>query len=524
MLYSGAVSAEVITSLSADPNPFSPNGDGILDRTTISCLIASPVDSLRVSVRDASLAQVWWVWTDSLEAGLHSWVWAGTTSTGLTFSDAVHSLSAVAYVGGAVADSAARRVATDRIAPSIRDFQQVFPSFAPDGLLWSVTKLEFWIEAGGPASDTTLVRILDAQGSPVVFLGGFGGAVADTSFSWSGLDEDSALVEEGAYFFEVASADEAGNGDVESGVVYLDLAAPTVAAVDDTVVITDADTLLLTAFPDTLAGWAVDPSGVAEVQVRWEGGAWESLADLVPVTEDSLLWTAPFGEAADVDGWYDLSVKAVDIFGHASDPVDVVIGKASLEPVLVGSEITSGDGVFANGDTIVILTAWDRDGYTVTANFISIDSKYKKNAEDVTPLGDGTYEISYTVSGSNIRQNEDSLAIPITATYVWRTATDTVWVELRNEGPPQEEAGTLTLDQNVFAPNLGEVLTIRFPEGGPGARVEIYTLMGERVWSERVDGLTSVLWAGANSEGDEVASGVYLVRLGGHVRKVGVVK
>jgi hypothetical protein len=48
--------------------------------------------------------------------------------------------------------------------------------------------------------------------------------------------------------------------------------------------------------------------------------------------------------------------------------------------------------------------------------------------------------------------------------------------------------------------------------------------MGERVWSRDVGGLTSAVWDGRNSDGELVASGVYLVRLAGTVRKVGVVK
>jgi flagellar hook assembly protein FlgD len=508
------VPGQVITGLSAIPNPLSPNGDGMLDQTTIRLELGAPVDSLLLSVENDGHTDVWTLTSTSLAAGDFSWVWAGTTSAGGVFSDGVHQLRARAFLGGAVADSALRLLSTDISAPRVVDFQQIRSSFAPDAEFWNVTGLRFGIETEGPASDTTLVSILRPQGSHVASLGGFGGEIPETTFYWDGTDTSGALVEEGTYLLEVTSADEAGNRDSEVGSVYLDLAAPSLSA--------GADTVLSAAFPETLSGWATDVSGVAEILAR-EGseGEWEALAS---VGGDSVVWEYVFGESADEDGWYEAQLIARDVFGHEADPVTVILAQASYSPVHVSSSITSQDTIFANGDEVRILSRWDRAGYTVQASFDEMDSQFSPGGVAVSDNEDSTYTISYFVSVANTRENAVGLAVWITATHVFRADSAVVWVELRNEAVEPPPPGGLTLDQNLFNPDAGEVLTIGIPQAYGGSRIEIYTLMGERVWSQGVNGMTSVVWNGRNSEGEMVASGVYLVRLGANVRKIGVVK
>jgi len=505
--------ANVITNLSAIPNPFSPNGDGMLDAATIYGQVAVPVDSLRLAVRNDSGTETWSLSVESLGAGSYEWEWDGRTSGGETFSDGVHRLTAVAYVGGSVADSVDRLVSTDLFAPRIVDFHQIRSSFAPDADLWNLAGLRFGIETGGPASDTTRVRILDVSGSPVLNVGGFGGAAGETTFYWDGRDEAALLVVEGSYAFEVRAADEAGNEDVQAGLVYVDLGAPLVGA--------DADTVFAHAFPETLSGWAEDPSGVEAVFLRSSPGDWEEL----DVTGgESVVWSHVVGDSSDADGWYEVFVKARDVFGHETDSVRVVVGKAGSGPIHVDSRIADGDTVFADGDLVEIESEWDRSGYEIEASFVQLDSNFQEGWETVEDEGDGSYRISYPVSTANARENAVGLPIRIRATHVFRADSAFVWVELRNESAEPESVDRLTLDRNIFNPDLEEDVTIAFPSAEAGATLEIYTVLGERVWWDRVAGLTSVVWNGRNSEGDLVASGVYLVRLGESVRKVGVVK
>jgi flagellar hook assembly protein FlgD len=508
-----AAAADVITSLSAIPNPFSPNGDGMLDQTTIHSALATGVDSLRLTVRSEAGTQTWTLGLGLLAAGSHSWVWDGKTSAGETFADGIHRLIAVAYSGGAVADSVTRLVSTDVSVPRIVNFQAIRSSFAPDAQLWNVTGVRFGVETGGPAADTTRVRVLNSSGSSVVTLGGFRGARQETTFYWDGKNASGAVSAEGTYSFEVRAADEAENTHVQAGLVYLDRGAPSVKA--------DPDTLRTTAFPDTLRGQATDPSGVESVFARKNPGAWGALS---AAPGDTVRWEYVFDDTSDADGWYTVFVRARDIFGHQSDSLRVVIGKAGSAPVHVQSRITSPDTIFANGDTVRIETEWDRAGYRVRANFLEVDSKYTTGKETVVDEGDGRYWISYKVNTANTHADGLGLPIRITATHIYRVDTAFVWVELRNASVQPPPTDRLSLDRNLFNPEGGEDLTISFPSTAPGDRIEIYTLMGERVWSRGVGGLTFVVWDGRNSEGDVVASGVYLVRLGEDVRKIGVVK
>jgi flagellar hook assembly protein FlgD len=505
--------AQGITRLSAIPTPFSPQGDGVLDRTTFYVEVDGAVDSLVLEVWSGTGTGVWRMASGALAAGEYAWVWEGRTSGGATFPDGVHRLKARAYVGGAPADSAERLVSTDVTPPRVVNVEQIRSAFAPDASVWNVTGLRFGVETGGPAADTTCVRILNASGSPLLTLGGFSGTNPETTFYWNGRNSGGSTLAEGSYLMETRAADEAGNDDVEVATVYLDLGAPVVTAAEDTTFSTD--------FPVTLSGWARDASGVGQVFVRFPTGPWE---DLGIAGQDSVEWTGGFGEAGDADGWYRVWVKARDIFGHESDSLKVVVGKASHAPVHLHSEFTGADSLFADGDMIEILTSWDGAGYTLRADFSAIDSKYVKGAEAAVDNGDSTYTLRYQIHADNSRSNASGLRIPIRATNVYWTDSTFVRAELWNAPVEEPEPSSFTLDQNLFDPEGGETLTIEFPETRPGSSVEIFTVVGERVWSKPTAGLTSVVWDGRNADGELVASGVYLVRLRDEVRKVGVVK
>ncbi len=513
LLLPGAAAAGVVTSLSAIPSPFSPDGDGILDRTTIYAQINVSVDSLRLAVGSDSGTESWSMTLGALTAGSYGWTWDGRTSGGEVFSDGVHRLTVVAYIGGAAADSVDRRISTDVFAPRIVDFEQIRSSFAPDADLWNLTGLRFGIETGGPAADTTRVRILNAAGTLVRTLGGFGGALEDTLFHWNGRNASDVLATEGSYFFEVRASDEAGNEDVQVGQVFLDKGAPSIGVLSDTV--------FAVAFPETVRGWAFDPSGVAAVSFREVGGAWVETATS---GGDSVAWEYALGDTSDPDGWYAVYGRARDVFGHAADSVRVTVGKAARGPIHVGSDVSGGDTVLADGDEVVIESRWDRPGYTLAASFLEVDSKYTTGMEQVTDNGDGTYQITYTISATNTRQNAVGLPIRIKASHVYYVDSAFVYVELRNDAPSVPPVEVLTLDRNLFNPDRDEQLVLSFPSAAARTFLDIYTVMGERVWSRDVGGQTSAVWDGHNSEGDIVASGVYLVRLGGTVRKVGVIK
>ncbi len=98
--------------------------------------------------------------------------------------------------------------------------------------------------------------------------------------------------------------------------------------------------------------------------------------------------------------------------------------------------------------------------------------------------------------------------------------------------PPKEEA--LFISRNIFNPNAGETLEIRWAALGPGkVSLVIYNTAGELVRSlleKHIPGKgvsETTTWDGRNEKGDLVASGVYIVYLKGrrsHLGKVAVVK
>lgn len=70
-----------------------------------------------------------------------------------------------------------------------------------------------------------------------------------------------------------------------------------------------------------------------------------------------------------------------------------------------GGNVLSADAAFANGSTVELETVWDAPGYSVSADFSSMDSTYKSGAESVESPGQDddsyVYVISYELSSAN---------------------------------------------------------------------------------------------------------------------------
>ena len=62
---------------------------------------------------------------------------------------------------------------------------------------------------------------------------------------------------------------------------------------------------------------------------------------------------------------------------------------------------------YAKGDTIVLELDAGADGMTVAAHFGTVDFEYTSGDEQVTPLGGGRYEISYTIDSNNDKRIGD---------------------------------------------------------------------------------------------------------------------
>ncbi|MCD6575231.1 hypothetical protein J7K97_06100, partial [Candidatus Aerophobetes bacterium] len=78
------------------------------------------------------------------------------------------------------------------------------------------------------------------------------------------------------------------------------------------------------------------------------------------------------------------------------------------------SSTISDKNICRNTDEITLTCFLDASGYTVTADFSSIDSTYTSGEESVQDKGDGSYVITYTIGEQNTRV-DGVYSIPVTA-------------------------------------------------------------------------------------------------------------
>ena len=133
-----------------------------------------------------------------------------------------------------------------------------------------------------------------------------------------------------------------------------------------------------------------------------------------------------------------------------------------------------------------------------------------------TPTCSGTHTVTATITQTG--------TVPPSVTI---TATVT-----HTSAPPEEE--DLFINRNIFNPDAGGTVEIRWSDLGPGkVSLVIYNTAGELVKRLRGGGIhaagvsETATWDGRNEKGDLVASGVYIVYLEGRrsfLGKVAVVK
>jgi hypothetical protein len=81
---------------------------------------------------------------------------------------------------------------------------------------------------------------------------------------------------------------------------------------------------------------------------------------------------------------------------------------------------------------------------------------------------------------------------------------------------------------NPFYPYKGVKKDITFDTLPAGARIRAYTFLGELIWDATTDASGKAGWDGRNKSGQQVASGVYIVRISKKkaeiIRKVSIIK
>ncbi len=525
--------ADVITNVGAIPNPFSPNGDGALEETSVYYTL-SQGGTVVVTVLDSESQFVRELSRENEGPGGYSHVWNGRLEgavepepNGLYYFE-IHAMIEDEVV--------LAPVVLDTIAPVFRSFTAAPSRFSPDGDGVSDSLfVSFGIESVD-ATDQVAVAILDTDGGLVAAL--LSGAGIDTAgVFWDGTPDARDAAPDTFYLASIVARDAALNERRGSVLVDLDTEAP---AFDAHYTVVNEETLDVVAFEsdgDTLRGWAYDRAGVDSMEISLDDTTWVGLVLTGDPGPAKVEWK---GEVECVECAVDVPYETVTVHvraydgtptadghGHtATSSFDVVFDPEG--PVWVSSEVTDDDNRYSNGETITISSDWGIAGYDVTADFGLVDSEYEAGSEQVADEADGTYTITYTISDENTTLTTALVRVPVTASEVLHAVTDTEEGVLVEVVEPAVEPSRIAVDRNSFDPAIGEDVTIDLGSASADATVDVYNMVGTLVRTLDAEGGTSVTWAGDNEDGEIVASGVYFLRIQTDdedlVRKVAVVK
>ncbi len=195
----------------ADGAAFSPNGDGVKDKLSFTAEATAPAKltswSLRITPADADgAAQLQAVKSWQGAANMpRTFEWNGQTDAGVAAPDGAYRAALqLTYANGDSAEAAVGPFIVDRIAPRASVKASV-ALFSPngDGVLDSVTFTQ-----EGNSGDLYLGTMKNARGEEVAR---WTWTDAPASFTWDGTDSSQGQVPDGDYFYELTSADAAGN-------------------------------------------------------------------------------------------------------------------------------------------------------------------------------------------------------------------------------------------------------------------------------------------------------------------------
>jgi len=243
-----------------------------------------------------------------------------------------------------------------------------------------------------------------------------------------------------------------GNSLSEQFTVYLDTIPPVSRILDPE----DEERVYGTI---TVSGIAYDEtpgSGVDSVQIKIDAGTWQ----LVTLNPDStyLTWTYTLSTTLLSDGPHTLTTRAFDKTSPPnietpSETITIYVDNSA--PVWTSLVCADPDNIYKNGEWITLIASLDDTGYTITADFSTIDDQYVTGSEIVTDNGDNTYTIQYMISTENTTPN-GTYTITVTATdFAGRSTSSTIDLMLDNSGP---QVTFLDLDDGDNIINAGDTL------------------------------------------------------------------
>ncbi len=525
------VRCALLSDLAAIPNPFSPNGDGTYDETTLSYTLSDSAWTV-IAVEDSSGAVVRELWSGYQAADRYSYVWDGRGTGGDVAPDGTYRFAATAD-----AERRTLSLVLDTEAPGITQLSLTPSRFTPDGDGVSDSLLIGFVIVGADAGDLVTASVVDPDDDVVASLLQTTG-VDTVSLVWDGGSGGSVAADT-TYGLVVEALDSAGNASIEESMIDLDTDPPSIgSAAPDT-----SGVVAVNAASLELSGWVYDRAGVDSLQYSTDLSTWTNVPLTAhPTVSGASTWTFDLAcedcELDVTDETRSVTLRSfdgtltADSRGHVNTDTstppwfefDVVYDVAA--PVHTMSEVLDDDAVYEPGETVTIETVWDKGGYDIDAFFHQLDSEFDEEDVTVSDFGNGTYEVRYTISASSTLVPVGPERVRIAASdYFHAVADSSVSVSV-----VQGSSSTtgLSVDANSFDPGEGETVTIN-PGGATGsAEIDIYTMTGALVVSLETEAGTPVTWDGTNSEGETVASGVYflLIRVDGDesVRKIAVVK
>ena len=174
-----------------------------------------------------------------------------------------------------------------------------------------------------------------------------------------------------------------------------------------------------------------DAPDVPDIDETLHGLVIEGVEDAQTVRGSIRIYLRP----VDVDEWADvhvsLQIDGTPVFNDSKLPTDLVLdttryvnGPHELEVTATAGTASESGGLsltfdnpdyafdqvladeynYQDGDivTLSVFLGEGKTGLTVTADFSLLDNNYAAGAETVTDVGDGSYEIAYTVSAGNM--------------------------------------------------------------------------------------------------------------------------
>ena len=216
----------IVSSLSASPDPFSPNGDKERDTTTISYNLSEPSDVTIKMYDSGNVLKKTLVDGESKLQGANWDIWDGKNDAGIVVSDGAYTYEIdVVDKAGNHAEQKSSTVEVDNIQPTISSLSASPDPFSPDRDDIEDTTTIFYNLSDNLSGDITVtIEIYDSENVfKRTLINALPRSQGPNSQIWDGKDNSDVIVPDGTYAYKIDAIDEAGNSAIQqSGTVVVD--------------------------------------------------------------------------------------------------------------------------------------------------------------------------------------------------------------------------------------------------------------------------------------------------------------